>query len=45
MPWEEYLAFDDLLTSIGNDGGQRLAFQASYPCIALLGAHDGLHSG
>jgi hypothetical protein len=31
MPWEEFLAFDDLLVSIGNDGGRRLAFQASYP--------------
>jgi HD domain len=30
-PWEEFLAFDDLLASIGNDGDQRLAFQASYP--------------
>jgi hypothetical protein len=30
-PWEEFLAFDDLLTSIGNDADQRLAFQASYP--------------
>jgi hypothetical protein len=30
-PWEEFLTFDDLLTSIGNDGGKRLAFQASYP--------------
>jgi hypothetical protein len=30
-PWEEFLGFDDLLTSIGNDSGQRLAFQASYP--------------
>ena len=29
--WEEFLAFDDLLTSIGHDAGQRLAFQASYP--------------
>lgn len=31
MPWEEFLAFDDLLTFIGNDASQRLAFQASYP--------------
>jgi hypothetical protein len=30
-PWEEFLGFDDLLTSIGNDSGRRLAFQASYP--------------
>lgn len=29
--WEEFLAFDDLLTSIGHDADQRLAFQASYP--------------
>jgi hypothetical protein len=31
MPWEEFLALDDLLTSIGNDASQRLTFQASYP--------------
>lgn len=31
IPWEEFLAFDDLLTFIGNDASQRLAFQASYP--------------
>lgn len=29
-PWEEFLAFDDLLTSIGNHGDHRLAFQARY---------------
>lgn len=29
--WEEFLAFDDLLTSVGDDASQRLAFQASYP--------------
>jgi hypothetical protein len=36
MPWEEFLAFDDLLSSIGSDASQRLAFQASYP-IDLIG--------
>ena len=30
-PWEAFLAFDDLLTSIGTGADQRLAFQASYP--------------
>ena len=30
-PWEEFLALDDILTSIGNGADQRLAFQASYP--------------
>ncbi|MDR2987677.1 MAG: phosphohydrolase, partial [Nocardiopsaceae bacterium] len=29
--WEEFLAFDDLVTSIGEDASRRLAFQASYP--------------
>jgi hypothetical protein len=29
--WEEFLAFDDLLTSVGDGATQRLAFQASYP--------------
>lgn len=29
--WEEFLAFDDLLVSVGDDASQRLAFQASYP--------------
>ena len=29
--WEEFLAFDDLLASIGDGADQRLAFQASYP--------------
>jgi hypothetical protein len=29
--WEEFLAFDDLLRSIGDGADQRLAFQASYP--------------
>lgn len=32
--WEEFLAFDDLLASIGEDARQRLAFQASYPVHA-----------
>lgn len=29
--WEEYLAFDDLLTRIGEGADGRLAFQASFP--------------
>ncbi|KOU62758.1 phosphohydrolase [Streptomyces sp. MMG1533] len=29
--WEEFLAFDDLLTAIGEGAEARLAFQASYP--------------
>jgi hypothetical protein len=29
--WQEFLALDDLLTAIGLDAGQRLAFQAAYP--------------
>lgn len=29
--WEEFLVFDDMLTSIGNGADQRLAFQSSYP--------------
>ncbi|WP_217236129.1 HD domain-containing protein [Streptomyces sp. AC555_RSS877] len=29
--WEEFLAFDDLLTAIGEGAEGRLAFQASYP--------------
>ncbi|MDN3021465.1 HD domain-containing protein [Streptomyces sp. S.PB5] len=29
--WEEFLALDDLLTSVGEGAGARLAFQASYP--------------
>ncbi|MER6446699.1 phosphohydrolase [Streptomyces venezuelae] len=29
--WEEYLAFDDLLTRIGDGADGRLAFQASFP--------------
>lgn len=29
--WEEFLAFDDLLTSIGEDAAGRLAFQAAHP--------------
>ena len=28
--WEEFLAFDKLLASIGEDATRRLAFQASY---------------
>jgi len=28
--WEEFLAFDNLLASIGEDATRRLAFQASY---------------
>lgn len=31
--WEEFLAFDDLLTSIGEDADGRLAFQAAYPVL------------
>lgn len=31
--WEEFLALDDFLTSIGNGADQRLAFQASYPVL------------
>ena len=30
-PWEEFLALDDILTSIGNGADQRLEFQARYP--------------
>jgi hypothetical protein len=30
-PWEEFLALDDILTSIGNRADQRLEFQARYP--------------
>lgn len=30
---EEFLAFDDLLTSIGEDADGRLAFQAACPCF------------
>ena len=29
--WEEFLALDDILASIGNGADQRLAFQARYP--------------
>jgi hypothetical protein len=29
--WEEFLAFDDLLTAIGEDADRRLAFQGAYP--------------
>jgi HD domain-containing protein len=29
--WDEFLAFDDLLTSIGQEADERLAFQAAYP--------------
>ena len=29
--WEEFLAFDDFLRSLGEGADQRLAFQASYP--------------
>jgi hypothetical protein len=29
--WEEFLALDDVLTSIGQEATHRLAFQASYP--------------
>ncbi|WP_405868472.1 HD domain-containing protein [Streptomyces sp. NBC_00005] len=29
--WEEFLAFDDLLTAIGHDADRRLAFQSAYP--------------
>ncbi|MFB7259305.1 HD domain-containing protein [Streptomyces nojiriensis] len=32
--WEEYLAFDDLLTRIGDGADGRLAFQASFPVHA-----------
>ncbi|MFF4445217.1 HD domain-containing protein [Streptomyces sp. NPDC001502] len=32
--WEEYLAFDDLLTHIGDGADGRLAFQASFPVHA-----------
>ncbi len=32
--WEEYLAFDDLLTRIGDGADGRLAFQASFPVRA-----------
>jgi hypothetical protein len=32
--WEEFLALDDILTSIGNGADQRLAFQACYPLPA-----------
>ena len=31
--WEEFLAFDDLLASIGEDASQRLVFQASFPVL------------
>ncbi|MGW0189009.1 phosphohydrolase [Streptomyces sp. NPDC003362] len=30
-PWEEYLALDDLLTRLGADAVDRLAFQSSFP--------------
>jgi hypothetical protein len=33
-PWEEFLALDDVLTSLGTGADQRLAFQASYPVHA-----------
>lgn len=42
MPWEEFLAFDELLTSIGNDADKRLAFQASYP-VSNLGPRPARH--
>ena len=29
--WEEFIALDELLTGIGDDADQRLAFQASFP--------------
>ncbi|MEU6143867.1 HD domain-containing protein [Streptomyces sp. NPDC047081] len=29
--WEEFLTFDDLLTTIADDAEKRLAFQATYP--------------
>lgn len=29
--WEEFLAFDDVLTALGRDADGRLAFQAAYP--------------
>ncbi|MFJ3668828.1 HD domain-containing protein [Streptomyces sp. NPDC090106] len=29
--WEEFLAFDDLLTTLGDGADARLAFQSSYP--------------
>ncbi|WP_327739414.1 HD domain-containing protein [Streptomyces nojiriensis] len=32
--WEEYLAFDDLLTRIGDGADGRLAFQSSFPVHA-----------
>ncbi|MFF3091904.1 HD domain-containing protein [Streptomyces nojiriensis] len=32
--WEEYLAFDDLLTRIGDGADGRLAFQATFPVHA-----------
>lgn len=33
-PWEEFLAFDEILMSVGTGADQRLAFQASYPIHA-----------
>jgi len=30
-PWKEFLALDDILTSIGNGADQRLDCQARYP--------------
>ena len=35
--WEEFLALDDILTSIGNGADQRLAFQSSYPVGGRVG--------
>lgn len=35
--WEEFLAFDDLLTSIREDADGRLAFQAAYPVLPSSG--------
>jgi hypothetical protein len=35
--WEEFLAFDDLLTSIGEDADGRLAFQAAYSVLPSSG--------
>lgn len=31
QPWEELIALDDLLETIGDGAGERLAFQASFP--------------
>ncbi|MCL2734651.1 MAG: HD domain-containing protein [Actinomycetia bacterium] len=31
--WEEFLALDEILSPIGDDAGQRLEFQASFPVL------------